>query len=62
MRFRSNTAATAEGKMHENEGFLKSLWHNITSHPAHQKKPEDGTTQKDGKADEQAKSEDEPKK
>lgn len=26
---------------HENEGFLKSMWHNLTNHPAHQKK--DGT-------------------
>ncbi|KAL2159787.1 hypothetical protein VTH06DRAFT_1920 [Thermothelomyces fergusii] len=26
---------------HKNEGFLKSLWHNLTNHPAHQQKPED---------------------
>ncbi|KAI2623496.1 hypothetical protein GGS26DRAFT_583616 [Hypomontagnella submonticulosa] len=25
---------------HRNEGFLKSMWHNLTNHPAHQK-PED---------------------
>ncbi|KAK0391154.1 hypothetical protein NLU13_0655 [Sarocladium strictum] len=35
---------------HKNEGFLKSMWHNLTNHPAHQK-PEDqadaGTTSKD---------------
>lgn len=56
---RSNNSAAAEGGSHENEGFLKSLWHNITNHPAHQKKPEDGaTTQKDDKP----KSEDGPKK
>lgn len=23
---------------HKNEGFLKSLWHNLTNHPAHQQK------------------------
>jgi molecular chaperone DnaJ len=55
---RSNNATTAEGGAHENEGFLKSLWHNITNHPAHQKKPEDDAAPKDGKP----KSEDEPKK
>lgn len=22
---------------HKNEGFLKSMWHNLTNHPAHQK-------------------------
>jgi molecular chaperone DnaJ len=21
---------------HKNEGFLKSMWHNLTNHPAHQ--------------------------
>ncbi|KAK3292246.1 uncharacterized protein B0H64DRAFT_224931 [Chaetomium fimeti] len=25
---------------HKNEGFLKSLWHNLTNHPAHQQRPE----------------------
>ena len=25
---------------HKNEGFLKSMWHNLTNHPAHQDKPE----------------------
>ncbi|EPE09946.1 mitochondrial chaperone [Ophiostoma piceae UAMH 11346] len=28
---------------HENEGFLKSMWHNLTNHPAHQNKA-DGTS------------------
>ena len=23
---------------HKGEGFLKSLWHNLTNHPAHQHK------------------------
>ncbi|KAH6856802.1 hypothetical protein B0I37DRAFT_301094 [Chaetomium sp. MPI-CAGE-AT-0009] len=40
---------------HKNEGFLKSLWHNLTNHPAHQqgsdssegaKKPGDGEAKK----------------
>ncbi|KAK4156845.1 hypothetical protein C8A00DRAFT_30283 [Chaetomidium leptoderma] len=31
---------------HKNESFLKSLWHNLTNHPAHQgqKKPEDSSS------------------
>ncbi|OIW32228.1 hypothetical protein CONLIGDRAFT_262412 [Coniochaeta ligniaria NRRL 30616] len=58
----SDNATTTEGESHGNEGFLKSLWHNITNHPAHQKKPEDDTKPKDGKTDDKPKSEDEPKK
>ncbi|KAJ2905484.1 hypothetical protein MKZ38_005360 [Zalerion maritima] len=33
---------------HKNEGFLKSMWHNITNHPAHQKKPTDEKGDGDG--------------
>ncbi|CAK7228020.1 mdj1 protein precursor [Sporothrix curviconia] len=38
----STTAATADTDPanHQNEGFLKSIWHNLTNHPAHQKQPE----------------------
>lgn len=52
---------------HKNEGFLKSMWHNLTNHPAHQtpegesdaaSSPKDKKT--DNKAD--AKKDDEPKK
>ncbi len=32
---------------HKNEGFLKSIWHNLTNHPAHQKKPESDTKTSD---------------
>jgi molecular chaperone DnaJ len=55
---RSDGATATKGESHENEGFLKSLWHNITNHPTHPKKPEDGGKTKDDKP----KSEDEPKK
>ncbi|KAI2602839.1 hypothetical protein GGR54DRAFT_622739 [Hypoxylon sp. NC1633] len=40
---------------HKNEGFLKSIWHNFTNHPAHQK-PEDQVP------DDKKKPDDEPKK
>lgn len=39
---------------HKNEGFLKSIWHNLTNHPAHQKQPSD----KDGEGKSASKSED----
>ncbi|KAI1758651.1 hypothetical protein GGR53DRAFT_221188 [Hypoxylon sp. FL1150] len=41
---------------HQNEGFLKSIWHNLTNHPAHQKS-EDNTS-----GGEQKKPDDPPKK
>ena len=34
---RSEAQSTEDS--HKNEGFLKSMWHNLTNHPAHQKKP-----------------------
>lgn len=50
---------------HKNEGFLKSIWHNLTNHPAHQQQ----TSDKDGESkstsnteDSQRKTEDEKKK
>ena len=45
----------AVGEAHENEGFLKSAWHNLTGQHNHLKKDA-------GKADEAAKEEEEPKK
>lgn len=63
--FLSYYRSTTDGASHENEGFLKSLWHNITNHPAHQKKPEDEAAAKDGKGgkpDDKPKSEDGSKK
>ncbi|KAM0810719.1 putative DnaJ [Seiridium cardinale] len=50
-----NPSKDDDPETHRNEGFLKSIWHNLTQHPAHQKKPEnssasekkaDGTTEK----------------
>jgi hypothetical protein len=34
---------------HRNEGFLKSLWHNLTNHPAHQQKPDGSDDSESGK-------------
>lgn len=48
----SNDASTSED--HKNEGFLKSIWHNLTNHPAHQKQ--------EGQADSSTKAEDSEKK
>lgn len=48
----SSDASTSED--HKNEGFLKSIWHNLTNHPAHQK-PE-------GQADSAKKADDSEKK
>ena len=36
---------------HQNEGFLKNLWHNITQHPAHQQKPDETPSSSSGKDD-----------
>ena len=30
--------------MHKNEGFLKSMWHTLTNHPAHQKGEEEASS------------------
>ncbi|KAJ6783433.1 hypothetical protein PWT90_01680 [Aphanocladium album] len=40
---RNAAASDSDAASHENEGFLKSVWHKMTHHPAHQKKP-DGET------------------
>ncbi|KAH8681245.1 hypothetical protein BX600DRAFT_446071, partial [Xylariales sp. PMI_506] len=39
----STTSATKDDDpaTHKEEGFLKSMWHNLTNHPAHQKKADD---------------------
>ncbi|KAK6206321.1 mdj1 protein precursor [Pestalotiopsis sp. IQ-011] len=49
---------------HKNEGFLKSMWHNLTNHPAHQNNSEQSTSSSNSKTDEAAekKSDEEPKK
>lgn len=50
---RSQTT-TSEQDLHKNEGFLKSMWHNLTNHPAHQGKdstPSDGPKSTESKPD-----------
>lgn len=46
---------------HKNEGFLKSMWHNLTNHPSHQNGQADKTSS-DKKDDKQDKPNDESKK
>ena len=42
---RSNSNASKTAEDHQNEGFLKSIWHNLTNHPAHRQGNEtDGKT------------------
>lgn len=49
----SNNDVSKTAEDHQNEGFLKSIWHNLTNHPAHRQGNEsDGTTS--GKADDKA--------
>ncbi|KAG6010103.1 hypothetical protein E4U21_000137 [Claviceps maximensis] len=46
----NSTAASSpssDSASHKNEGFLKSMWHNLTNHPAHQK----NAAQESGQAD-----------
>jgi molecular chaperone DnaJ len=45
---------------HKNEGFLKSIWHNLTNHPAHQKPPS-GEESNTENSSEKKKSGDDPK-
>ncbi|KAK6087425.1 chaperone DnaJ [Seiridium cupressi] len=58
-----NPSKDDDPETHRNEGFLKSIWHNLTQHPAHQKKPENSSTS-EKKADETTgkKPDSEPKK
>ena len=35
---------------HKNEGWIKSIWHTLTNHPAHQKDSETGADKKDSSA------------
>jgi molecular chaperone DnaJ len=46
----SSSSAPPDGsdpESHKNEGFLKSMWHTFTNHPAHQKGPEASTDSSD---------------
>lgn len=39
-----NAPPTEDPVSHENEGFLKSVWHKMTHHPAHEKTSDGETT------------------
>lgn len=61
----SATSAPSDEEWHKSEGFLKSMWHNLTNHPAHQKrpwKPDEPSDQAEKRSDNNTKPEDEPKK
>ncbi|KAK1471493.1 chaperone DnaJ [Colletotrichum cuscutae] len=49
---RTQPASPDDSETHKNEGFLKSMWHTLTNHPAHQKSGEDGAAPTDKKTDE----------
>lgn len=45
----ADAPATGSAESHENEGFLKSLWHKVTDHPAHREDAtKNDTVKKDG--------------
>ncbi|TLS28253.1 hypothetical protein PpBr36_01289 [Pyricularia pennisetigena] len=54
----SNSTNNADS--HQNEGFLKSIWHNLTNHPAH-RKPESSSEASSGDSNKSSEK-DEPKK
>ena len=60
------TTDPSDPESHKNEGFLKSMWHTLSNHPAHQKdgEGESSTSKDDKKQDDkkQDKPKDEPKK
>ena len=63
----SRTAtASPDSTSHENEGFLKSMWHTLTNHPAHQNNPageaETKPTASEDKTKKDGQTKDEPKK
>lgn len=64
----SNATDDPNANSHKNEGFLKSMWHNLTNHPAHQEKPNGESTSgssssdKDSKSDASKSTEDDSKK
>ncbi|KAM3453990.1 hypothetical protein MY5147_007086 [Beauveria neobassiana] len=39
-----NASTSNDAASHDNEGFLKSVWHKMTNHPAHQTKPDSEST------------------
>jgi len=51
------TTSSRDPELHKNEGFLKSMWHSLTNHPAHQK-TEDGSASSDDKSTDSKKADD----
>jgi molecular chaperone DnaJ len=66
LRSNATTSETgsSDAESHKNEGFLKSIWHTLTNHPAHQKDGEGKEEPSSDKKDESPKKaeEDEKKK
>ncbi|TLD26631.1 hypothetical protein PspLS_05017 [Pyricularia sp. CBS 133598] len=54
------SGSTPDADSHQNEGFLKSIWHNLTNHPAH-RKPESSSETPSGESNKSSEK-DEPKK
>jgi len=62
VRYRSTGTSSTSTEDHKNEGFLKSIWHNLTNHPAHgENQPAEGD-KKSPDGEQQKKSDDDPKK
>lgn len=53
---------SSDPESHKNEGFLKSMWHNLTNHPAHQNNGENTTGPNKEEKKPNSKSEEEQKK
>lgn len=69
----STQSDPSDPESHKNEGFLKSMWHNLTNHPAHEKagetnssstsdKPTNSKTKNDAKSKKPDEEPKEPKK
>ncbi|KAI9171056.1 LOW QUALITY PROTEIN: protein DnaJ [Paramyrothecium foliicola] len=56
----STSPDSSDPESHRNEGFLKSMWHTLTNHPAHQQNKDGAATGKD--ETKSADSEEKPKK
>lgn len=56
------TTSSSDPELHKNEGFLKSMWHTLTNHPAHQKNEDGSSSTKDDTKPTDSKKEDDSKK
>lgn len=55
----SSPSDPSDPDSHKNEGFLKSIWHTLTNHPAHQKNGEaESAAPTDSKEEETKKADD----